>query len=65
MQSALRQGHKYDMGGVEVLAIEVANVLGAWRVREIDGEWLGAAHLVFPEDIKPLPMAYFHGAIPS
>lgn len=60
----IHQGHKYKAPQVDapLIAIERFGRLGAWRMREIDGEWLGASHIVFDDDVEPLPMKYFGGA---
>jgi hypothetical protein len=63
----IHPGHKYKIWTVDnpVIAIEPHGVMGCWRVREIEGEWLGASHIVFPEDLGPLPMKYFGGEVPA
>lgn len=62
----IQQGHKYSAPGFDNPVIAVAPAgSGAWIVREIDGEWLGASHMVYPECMTPMPMKYFGGEVPS
>jgi hypothetical protein len=61
-----QQGHKYSWYGREVLALESSG----WRVKValIDMTQpypLGAVQFVWSQDLKPLPMKYFHGELPA
>ena len=60
-----KQGHKYSYGSKPVLAMQTGHVV---EVREIDMTQaypLGQAITVKASWLSPLPMAYFHGEIPS
>ena len=61
----IHQGHKYKAFGIEAPLIAIERKDGCWRMREIDGEWLGQSHLVFSDDVEPLPMKYFGGEVPA
>lgn len=63
----IHQGHKYKIWTADnpVIALEKQDTFGVWRMREIEGEWLGKEHIVFPEDVAPLPMKYFGGEVPK
>jgi hypothetical protein len=58
-------GHKYKAPAIDAPLIAVGQKHGMWRMREIDGEWLGASHFVFGDDVEPLPMKYFQGQTPE
>lgn len=60
-----QQGHRYRLGALDVLALSSgARPLVA---RIIPGQFwpLGRPFHVDAEDLKPQPMAYFHGEIPA
>ena len=61
-----KQGHKYLLEGVEVMAMESGRIV---HVREIvSGDvWrqLGNRELVAASVLTPLPMVYFAGQVPS
>jgi hypothetical protein len=63
----IQQGHKYKVHHIDapLVAIRPLGSSGLWIMREIDGEWLGASHLVSPDYVGKLPMKYFHGQIPN
>ena len=57
-----KQGHRYSMGAVEVLAL--ASGSGMVLVAEIDEShpWpLGTPFKTDAAELQPLPMRYFHG----
>lgn len=59
------QGHRYAMGGYDVLALESG--AGAVRVSVIDHDLpypLHAAQWVHASQLKALPLRYFHGEVP-
>ena len=56
-----RQGHAYDYGGREVIALESG---AAVRVAEIEDGWLGRPYNVCASWLTALPMRYFHGQVP-
>ena len=62
----IQQGHKYWIqADTEVIALE-EKWPGIWRVKEfIVDQFLTVEHLVFDEELEPLPMKYFHGQIPK
>jgi hypothetical protein len=60
----IQQGHRYKAPNIEAPLIAVCQFNGMWKLREIDGEWLGAEHFAHPEDLQPLPMKYFHNQLP-
>jgi len=66
----IKQGHKYEYAGREVIAIENISD-GIVRVKPIEadpfGAWtgLGRDWLVLADDLKALPMKYFHGQVPA
>ncbi len=58
-----KQGHRYKLQGVDVLALESGEVV---RVARIEPEqlWpLGEVRTVSARDLDPVPMRYFHGEI--
>lgn len=60
----ITQGHRYAMGGYDVIALESGN--GALRVSVIDHELpypLHAPQWVHASQLKPLPMRYFRGEV--
>lgn len=60
-----RQGHRYELDGVEVLALSSGP---RPRIAAIvrDRLWpLDEAVEVDAAELAPLPMAYFHGAVPA
>ena len=61
----IKQGHKYKAPAIDAPLIAIAPYRGMWKLREIAGEWLGAEHYAFPEDLQPLPMKYFHNQLPQ
>ncbi len=61
----IHPGHKHKAPGIDSPLIAIEPKSGAWRMREICGEWLGNSHLVFAEDVAPMPMKYYNGQIPS
>lgn len=58
----ITQGHVYDFYGAIVLALE-----GGERplVATIAKPWLIDHRRVYAEDLRPLPMKYFHGEVPA
>lgn len=60
-----RQGHKYELDGVEVLALSSGP---RPRIAAIvrDRLWpLDEPVEVDADELQPLPMAYFHGSVPK
>lgn len=58
------QGHRYSMGGVDVIALESGPVVRVGILSR--GEpWFVGRDSVSAERLKPLPMAYFHGEVPN
>jgi hypothetical protein len=59
-QSA-KQGHRYEYRGVDVLALESGEVVRVARI-DLAAYWpLQEVSIVSAEELKPLPMQYFHG----
>jgi len=64
----IRQGHKYNCWLGDVLALESAPAGEIVRVAVIDHSQpypLGRADLALAEELKPLPMRYFHDQVPA
>jgi len=58
----VRQGHRYSMGGVPVIAMSSGDVVS---VGEIDDLWFARVyHNVRADDLIAQPMKYFGGEIP-
>ena len=61
-----QQGHRYALGGYDVLALESGH--GCLKVAVIDHDQpypLRAPQWVHASQLTPLPMRYFHGATPK
>jgi hypothetical protein len=62
---AAQQGHKYQFGGMTVIAMQSGSVV---EVRELDHTQaypVGKAVSVEATWLRPLPMSYFHGETPQ
>ena len=57
-----RTGHRYDLNGCEVIAMEPGDFP---LVATVAQPWVKDHRRVSAADLKPLPMAYFHGAHPT
>lgn len=58
----MKQGHAYEWRGMNVLALESGEegIVGV-----IVGDWFSDRRYVRAKDLVPMPMAYFHGTIPT
>lgn len=62
--TSAQQGHRYRFDSVDVIALESGPVVKVGVLSR--GEpWFVAQEKVGAERLKPLPMAYFHGEVPS
>ena len=57
-----RQGHRYTLGGIAVMAMENGERV---EVAEIGPHWLGARHTVDARDLVAQPMSYYSGQVPA
>lgn len=60
-----QQGHAYEFRGRKVLALDVSDRLPTVAYAPPDALWISEPFHVNAEDLKPLPMAYFHGQVPA
>ena len=59
-----QQGHRYSMGGVDVIALESGPIVRVGILSR--GEpWFTRQERVSAEKLEPLPMVYFHGEVPK
>ncbi|CAN5297237.1 hypothetical protein BH10PSE16_BH10PSE16_01040 [soil metagenome] len=61
----VQQGHKYQLGGTEVLALSGGLRPRVARIEKSQFWQLGHPFHVNATDLQPLPMAYFHNQVPG
>lgn len=62
----ITQGHKYSMGLLTVLALESGEQAIRVAVIDEDAPWpLQSPEWSHARLLKPMPMRYFHGEIPT
>ncbi len=59
-----RQGHRYELGDKQVLAMGSGVVIVVREIDQREAYPLGLPIVVKASWLKPLPMVYFHGEIP-
>lgn len=63
--SIARQGHKYQFGDKQVIAMESGVVVQVRPLDHTEPYPLGSAMTVKASWLQPLPMKYFHGETPK
>lgn len=58
-----QQGHLYEHDGARVLALATGDLVPVGQM-EAGQPWFVSRYVVRAAALKPLPMAYFHGAVP-
>ncbi len=59
-----KQGHRYKLGGIEVLAMENGKKPMVHKINHADFWPLSTWGRVDAKYLTPLPMVYFHGETP-
>lgn len=62
---AAQQGHRYQLGNRQVLAMQSGHTVEVREINEDDAWPLGRREVVKASWMSALPMRYFHGQVPA